>query len=134
MTPYADRYGRDVLSTKRARPRRPASTDLPLARDLVGLVAVASAMAAANGLGSGIVMTLGADSAPVVGRSEFLGGWRFCGEVGNAGGALAVSALTGIVSIAAAALTLGGVGLIGSVWVTWWVLRADRRRLARTGT
>ena len=104
---------------------------LPLARDLVGLVVVASAMAVANGLGSGIVMTLGADNAPMVGRSEFLGGWRFCGEVGNAGGALAVSALTGLVSIGAAALVLGGIGLAGSAWVTWWVLQADRRRLGR---
>ena len=129
-----DRFGRVAVAGPMTFLLGATMLALPLARDLVGLVAVASAMAAANGLGSGIVMTLGADNAPVVGRSEFLGGWRFCGEVGNAGGALAVSALTGIVSIAAAALTLGGVGLIGSVWVTWWVLRADRRRLARTGT
>ena len=128
-----DRFGRVAVAGPMTFLLGATMLALPLARDLVGLVAVASAMAAANGLGSGIVMTLGADNAPVVGRSEFLGGWRFCGEVGNAGGALAVSALTGIVSIAAAALTLGGVGLIGSVWVTWWVLRADRRRLARTG-
>ena len=34
-------------------------------------------VAVGNGLGSGIVMTLGADTAPPVGRSQFLGGWRF---------------------------------------------------------
>lgn len=103
---------------------------LPLARGGLGLVLVASAMAAANGLGSGIVMTLGADNAPVVGRSQFLGGWRLCGEIGHAGGALAVAGLTGLVSISAAALVLGTAGLLGSAWVTWWVLDADRRRSA----
>lgn len=127
-----DRFGRVAVAGPMTFLLGATMLTLPLARDLVGLVAVASAMAVANGLGSGIVMTLGADNAPVVGRSEFLGGWRFCGEVGNAGGALAVSALTGAVTIAAAALTLGGIGLAGSVWVTWWVLRADRLRLART--
>ena len=126
-----DRFGRVAVAGPMTFLLGATMLALPLARDLVGLVVVASAMAVANGLGSGIVMTLGADNAPVVGRSEFLGGWRFCGEVGNAGGALAVSALTGLVSIGAAALVLGGIGLAGSAWVTWWVLQADRRRLGR---
>lgn len=127
-----DRFGRVAVAGPMTFLLGATMLALPLARDLVGLVVVASAMAVANGLGSGIVMTLGADNAPVVGRSEFLGGWRFCGEVGNAGGALAVSALTGLVSIGAATLVLGGVGLAGSAWVTWWVLQADRRRIARS--
>ena len=126
-----DRFGRVAVAGPMTFLLGATMLALPLARDLVGLVVVASAMAVANGLGSGIVMTLGADNAPMVGRSEFLGGWRFCGEVGNAGGALAVSALTGLVSIGAAALVLGGIGLAGSAWVTWWVLQADRRRLGR---
>jgi hypothetical protein len=39
-------------------------------------------IAAGNGLGSGIVMTLGADTAPTRGRSQYLGAWRLCGDVG----------------------------------------------------
>jgi len=33
-------------------------------------------IAVGNGLGSGVVMTIGADTAPTVGRSQYLGGWR----------------------------------------------------------
>ena len=124
-----DRFGRAAIAGPMSFLLGATMIALPLATDLVGLVVVACGMAAANGLGAGIVMTIGADNAPALGRAQFLGGWRFCGEIGNAGGALAVAALTGLVSLTAAALTLGLAGLVGSGWVTYWVLRADRRRL-----
>ncbi len=44
--------------------------------------AVMVLIAIGNGLGSGIVMTLGADTAPTAGRSQFLGAWRLCGDLG----------------------------------------------------
>ena len=53
-------------------------------------------IAAGNGLGAGIVMTLGADAAPVDGRSQFLGAWRLCGDIGNTGGPLLVSAVAAV--------------------------------------
>ena len=43
------------------------------------LVPVALLLGFGNGLGSGIVMTLGADFAPARGRAEFLGVWRLVG-------------------------------------------------------
>ena len=54
---------------------------------------VMALIAAGNGLGAGIVMTLGADASPDEGRSQFLGAWRLCGDIGNTGGPLLVSAV-----------------------------------------
>lgn len=106
---------------------------LPLAGSAAGLLGVAIVMALGNGLGSGVVMTLGADAAPVLDRGQFLGAWRFCGEVGNAGSTLGLSAVTAAVSLPAAALALGALGLVGWGWMSLWVGRADRDRSARRG-
>ncbi|GAA3608821.1 MFS transporter [Marihabitans asiaticum] len=121
-----DQVGRAAVATPMTVLLAVTIAALPLADGFGGLVAVASAMAVANGLGAGIVMTLGADNAPDAGRSEFLGGWRFCGEVGHAGGSLAVAVLTALVSLTTTALAIGVVGLLGAGWVGWWTLRSDR--------
>ena len=103
---------------------------LPLAGTKGGLLAVAVAMAVGNGLGAGIVMTLGADAAPERDRAQFLGAWRLMGEVGHAAGTLGLSAVTALVSLPAAAMALGGSGLVGLVWARRWISRADRDRVA----
>lgn len=46
------------------------------AQDSTGFLLLALAMALANGLGSGLILVLGADLAPEDARSEFLGGYR----------------------------------------------------------
>jgi hypothetical protein len=88
----------------------------------MGLIAVG------NGLGSGIVMTLGADTAPVVGRSQYLGGWRLCGDIGNTGGPLLVSAVAAVAPLAVACAVIGAFALVGTGWVGYWTRRLDRRR------
>lgn len=101
---------------------------LPLADTKGALLAVALVMAFGNGLGSGIVMTLGADAAPRHDRAQFLGAWRLMGEAGHAGGTLGLSAVTALISLPAAALSLGVLGLAGLAWTSVWVSRADRER------
>ena len=101
---------------------------LPLAETKGALLAVAVIMAIGNGLGSGIVMTLGADAAPRHDRAQFLGAWRLMGEAGHAGGTLGLSAVTALVSLPVAAVSLGVVGLVGLAWTSVWVSRADRER------
>jgi len=105
---------------------------LPLTEAAWSLGLVMALIATGNGLGSGIVMTLGADAAPVVGRGQFLGAWRLCGDLGNTGGPLGISALAATLPLAAASLTAGGVLAVGAVWVWWWVRRVDAARRART--
>jgi MFS family permease len=53
---------------------------LPLATTPLGLTIVASFINASNGIGSGTMMTVGADLAPEAVRSEFLSLWRVIGD------------------------------------------------------
>ena len=103
---------------------------LPLAGTKGALLAVALVMALGNGIGSGVVMTLGADAAPAHDRAQFLGAWRLMGEVGTAGGTLGLSAVTALVSLPVAAAALGVLGLAGLAWTSTWISRADRTRPA----
>ena len=89
-------------------------------------------IAVGNGLGSGIVMVLGADAAPVEGRAQLLGGWRLCGDVGLSGGPLVVSAVAAVAPLALACLVIGGLGLAGTAWTAYWVAREDARIAARS--
>jgi MFS family permease len=86
-------------------------------------VAVAIAMSLANGVGSGILMTFGADLAPRHDPAPFLGAYRFTGDVGNATAPLALSALTALVSLSFASAAIGVVGLLGAGLMTRWVPR-----------
>lgn len=77
-------------------------------------IAAAMFMSLANGVGSGILMTLGADLADQKNPAPFLGAWRFTGDVGSAAAPVALSALTAAASIAFASGVMGVVGLIGA--------------------
>lgn len=101
---------------------------LPLTDSALGVGLVMVIIAAGNGLGSGIVMTLGADAAPQEGRAQFLGGWRLCGDIGNTGGPLLVSAVAAIAPLAAAPVVIGTLALLGAIWVGHWTGKADRKR------
>ena len=100
---------------------------LPLTSTAAGVAGVMALIALGNGLGSGIVMTLGADTAPTVGRAQFLGGWRLCGDIGGTGGPLLVSAVAAVAPLAVASVVVGVLGLLGSGWVGLWTHRLDVR-------
>lgn len=91
---------------------------IPSTSGIASLTAVAVLIGLANGLGSGINMTLGSDLAPLVGRSRFLGIWRLVTDVGDLGGPLLVAASTSAISLAAGAFVVGGVGIAGLL-VLW---------------
>jgi MFS family permease len=88
---------------------------LPVTSELYGYTLVAMILGIGNGLGPGIVMTLGADFAPQARRGEFLGLWRFISDAGRAGGPLAVSLIAGIASLGLAAAATAVLGLTGAV-------------------
>ncbi|GAA4885243.1 MFS transporter [Serinicoccus chungangensis] len=104
---------------------------LPLTGAVTGFTLLALLMAVGNGLGSGIVMTLGADTAPEEGRAQYLGGYRLAGDVGGLGGPLLVSGLSLVVPLAAVCVVVGSLCLLGTGWVAHRVGRIDRRRRAR---
>ena len=94
---------------------------LPLTGAPLGVTAVAALMGLGNGISAGVVMTLGADAAPVADRAQFIGGWRVCNDVGNAAGPLLVSAVSSVAPLAAAAVTMGILTWAGSAWLVRWV-------------
>jgi MFS family permease len=92
-------------------------------------IASAGFMSIANGIGSGILMTLGADLADRSNPAPFLGAWRFTGDAGSAAAPLALSAMTAAVSIAFASGVLGVVGLIGAGLLLRYVPRYAPRKV-----
>jgi MFS family permease len=122
-----DTRGRAVVAVPVVLATALACLLLPLATSAAALTAVMVLIAAGNGLGSGIVMTMGADTAPQRGRPQYLGAWRLCGDIGNSGGPLLVSAVAAVAPLAGACLVLSGVTLAGAGWVWHWTRRLDRR-------
>jgi MFS family permease len=120
-----DRRGRSIVAVPIVLGVAIACLLLPLVSTATGLVAVLVLIAFANGLGSGIVMTIGADTAPQVGRAQYLGGWRLCGDIGNTGGPLTVALVTLVAPLATACLVVGALGLAGTAWVGYWTRRLD---------
>jgi MFS family permease len=105
---------------------------LPLTHGLVSFTVVAMIMGFGNGIGSGILMTLGADVAPPEIRSKFLGVWRLCADSGSAGGPLIVSAAAGLGSLALGISAMGVTGVVAAAALLRWVPRYSP--FATTGT
>ena len=63
-----------------------------------------------NGIGSGIVMTLAADTSPEIGRPKFLGLWRELSDAGQGTGPLILSGVTAVAGLAAGITVSGVVG------------------------
>ncbi|WP_224276332.1 MFS transporter [Nocardioides lacusdianchii] len=125
-----DTRGRMVVAVPVVLSMAVACLLLPLAASALGVALVMALIAAGNGLGSGIVMTLGADASPDEGRSQFLGAWRLCGDIGNTGGPLLVGAVAAVAPLATACLVVGALGVAGTGWVGHWTRRVDRDREA----
>jgi MFS family permease len=108
----SDRWGRKVVALSCLAVLALGQLLIPFTRDMSGLMAVGLLLGFGNGLGSGIVMTMGADLAPTAGRSAFLGVWRFIADVGTAGGPFLVSAVVAIAALGPAAVGIGTFGLV----------------------
>ncbi len=128
-----DRYGRTVVAVPVVALLGLGVALLPLAQGLGVFTALAVLMAVGNGMGSGIVMTLGADTAPVDGRAQYLGGWRLAGDLGTTSGPLLVTALAAVAPLAVACVATGVLCLVGTLWVRLWVARTERRRRGGEG-
>jgi MFS family permease len=98
---------------------------------VVWFVTIAMFMSLANGVGSGILMTLGADLADKRNPAPFLGAWRFTGDVGSAAAPLLVALLTGVATIAIASGVMGLAGLAGAGLLLRYVPRYVPRPVRR---
>ena len=115
----ADRYGRKWSAVPSMALYALGLALLPLAAGFYSLLAVAVLLGFANGIGTGVVMIIGADLARASGRQgQFLGLWRLIGDVGISGAPLLVGTIVNGAGLAAAEPHGRGIG---------------RRRRARDG-
>ncbi len=98
---------------------------MPLTVGLISFLIVSMLMGLGNGIGSGIIMTLGADASPRVGRTEFLGIWRLIADMGASGAPVLLSAITAAASLALAVVVTGLFGFVAA-GVFWWCLPHTR--------
>ncbi|MFD0705494.1 MFS transporter [Alloscardovia venturai] len=99
---------------------------MPLAHQEWSYVVVAICISLANGLGSGIVMTLGSDCAAKFAPEDmpgFLGGWRVFTDSGSAIGPLGISGVTALAGLPVAVIVMGAAGLLGAYMMQRYIPR-----------
>ena len=99
-------------------------TLLPFTGDAVGLLLVALLIGFGNGIGSGIVMTLGADLSPSPGRPQFLGVWRLLTDTGTMAGPALLSLVTALATLSAGIWATAALGFLGAGVLWYWIPRA----------
>ena len=110
-----DHFGRKVAAVPSFATMAIGVALIPLSSGFVGLLLAAAVVGLGNGLGSGTMMTLGADLAPPGATGEFLGIWRLIGDAGALGGPLAVGVVAGAFGLVGGAYVLAGVGLAAAL-------------------
>jgi MFS family permease len=116
-----DKLGRKYASVPSFLVMAAGMAMIPLSTGYGGLLLATCVMGLGNGIGSGTMMTLGADLAPRRATGEFLGVWRLIGDVGSTGGPLVVGALADAVGLALAAFGLAGVGVLAATTLLLFV-------------
>ncbi|HEY7670768.1 MAG TPA: MFS transporter [Gammaproteobacteria bacterium] len=125
---WIDRHGRKWSAVSSSFVFSVALALLPWVVGYYSLLAAGLLLGLANGLGTGIVMVMGADlSRATPHRGQFLGVWRLIGDVGVSVAPLVTGALTGIASLAAASLCVAGLGFVGTAMMMSLVPETLRR-------
>ena len=101
---------------------------VPFTRTFTSLLIATTVMGFGNGLGSGAMMTLGADLAPREGTGEFLGLWRLIGDVGGTTGPLVVGNIAEVWGLTTSALALAGIGYTAAAIFLWFVPETLQRQ------
>ncbi|MCQ9165099.1 MFS transporter [Arthrobacter sp. STN4] len=96
---------------------------MPLTTGAVSLLLAALLIGFGNGIGSGLIMTLGADYSPRHGRPKFLGIWRFIADAGASSGPVILSGLTAAVTLSFGVAATGLLGLAAAAVLGYWVPR-----------
>lgn len=103
---------------------------LPLTTGLGSFAAVAMLLGFGNGIGSGIVLTLGVDYSPAQGRAKFLGLWRLMADTGVMSGPILLSVMVAFASLGVGIWSIGAVSLLGAGIFGYSIPRSTRKRMA----
>jgi len=101
---------------------------LPLTHNATTLLLAAMAIGFGNGIGSGMMMTLGADHAPRKGRAHFLGAWRLLSDVGASSGPALLSLLAATLTLGAGIAVTGLLAFLAAGQLAYWIPRAQPRK------
>jgi MFS family permease len=99
----------------------------PLTHAASTLLLAAAVIGFGNGIGSGLVMTLGADHSPRAGRAHFLGVWRLLTDIGLACGPALLSFLAASLSLGAGIAVTGAIAFAAAAQLAYWIPRAHAR-------
>lgn len=121
-----DRYGRVWVAVPAMVLMGLGLIAVPFTSGVVTFALAAALMGLGNGMSSGLVMVLGADASPKVGRASFLGVFRLLADVGLGGGPLLLGGVAAVTGLATGVWVVGSVGLVGAVAMWRWVPRPAR--------
>jgi MFS family permease len=125
----ADRWGRKWSAVPSMLLYSAGLALLPLASGFYSLLGAAVLLGFANGIGTGVVMIIGADLARASGRQgPFLGLWRLVGDLGISLAPLLAGVLVDAASLAVASLAVAGLGIAGSLVMAFLVAETLRDR------
>lgn len=110
-----DRFGRKFAYVPSFAIQALGMALIPFTGSFLTLLLATSLIGFGNGLGSGTMMTLGADLAPLGERSEFLGLWRLIGDGGAMGGPIVVGWVAGLLGLGPATFVIAGIGLAAAL-------------------
>lgn len=94
---------------------------MPFTSGFNTLLLASLALGFGNGIGSGMIMTLGADNSPRHGRAHFLGVWRLMSDIGASCGPALLSFLAGSLSLAAGIGSIGLVAFAAAGALAYWI-------------
>ncbi|GAA1048531.1 MFS transporter [Arthrobacter russicus] len=97
---------------------------MPFTGGAASLLLVSLLIGFGNGIGAGMVMTLGADYSPDSGRAQFLGIWRFLSDLGSFSGPALLSAITALATLGLGIAATGVLGLAAAAVLWYWIPRS----------
>ena len=121
-----DRYGRIWVAVPAMVLMGAGLIAVPFTSGVTTFALAAALMGLGNGMSSGLVMVLGSDASPRVGRASVLGVFRLCADVGHGAGPLLLGGATAVAGLATGVWVVGAAGLVGAVAMWRWVPRTVR--------
>ena len=118
-----DRYGRQWVAVPCLLIMGTALLLMPMTSTFIGFLAAAMLLGFGNGIGSGLVMTVGADCSPPHARPQFLGMWRFMTDTGTCGGPLLVSGIAATAGLASGLFAVSALGFTAAAIFWKWLPR-----------
>ena len=107
-----DRFGRKYAYVPSFLLQAVGMALIPLTGSFAALLAATSLIGFGNGLGSGTMLTLGADLAPPQGEGmgAFLGLWRLLGDTGHTSGPLIVGTIADVFGLVPSIFVISAIG------------------------